>query len=147
MQNTWWKFTDYCQFLVFRCVTIYILCFVHWFFFYFAWLSIVHRYSAVGLSDNSIVPFSSLHEPWQSHQTAGGGNKRKLNQLKDVKLIENQFFCGRNAVSSNYRWNCRDVHFWGATKLELLEPFGGDCPFVYNLERSIGLCLNYTACL
>ena len=44
------------------------------------------------LSDNSIVPFSSLHEPWQSHQTAGGGNKRKLNQLKDVKLIENQFF-------------------------------------------------------
>ena len=46
----------------------------------------------MGLSDNSIVPFSSLHEPWQSHQTAGGGNKRKLNQLKDVKLIENYFF-------------------------------------------------------
>ena len=145
----WWKFTDYCQFLVFRCVTIYPLCTVLSFSlmcnkFFFAWLSIVHRYSAVELSDNSIVPFSSLHEPWQSHQTAGGGNKRKLNQLKDVKLIENQFFV--EETRSPPTTDGIVVMFISEEPqkltVELQEPFGGDCPFVYNLERSIGLCLN-----
>ena len=96
------------------------------------------------LSDNSIVPFSSVHEPWQSHQTAGGGNKRKLNQLKDVKLIENQFFLWKKHSPPTTDGIVVMLISGQPQKLtvKLQEPFGGDCPFVYNLERSIGLCLN-----
>ena len=104
-----------------------------------------YRYSAVRLSDNSIVPFSSLHEPWQSHQTAGGGNKRKLNQLKDVKLIENQFLFVEETRSPLTTDGILVMFIFEEPQkltVELQEPFGGDCPFVYNLERSIGLCLN-----
>ena len=99
----------------------------------------------MGLSDNSIVPFSSLHEPWQSHQTAGGGNKRKLNQLKDVKLIENHFFLWKKRGLLQTTDGIVVMFISEEPQkltVELQEPFGGDGPFVYNLERSIGLCLN-----